>query len=147
MFTLSVATATVSVDTIIFVHIFATFIFSVCTLSGASVTVSVETMEFGQPNKTIILTCLHSALLLQLLVTTPYLLYCFVYIVTTIIDSKFTLSVATATVIVDTVEFGQPNINHHFNMFALSLFTAAVSGDTIIFCVYIYNNECQCVYT
>ena len=51
MFTLSVATATVSVDTITFVHIFATFIFSVCTLSGATVTVSVDTMEFGEPNK------------------------------------------------------------------------------------------------
>ena len=33
---------------------------------------------------------------------------------------------ATATVRVDTMEFGQPNKNHHFNMFAPSVATATV---------------------
>ena len=42
-------------------------------------------------------------------------------VVTTIIDSVFTLSVATATVIVDIVEFRQPIINHHFDTFAQPL--------------------------
>ena len=59
----------------------------------------------------------------------------------------FALSVATATVSVDTLEFGQPNKNHHFNMFALSVATATVSVDTISFCVYIYNFSFQCVCT
>ena len=48
------------------------------------------------------------------------------------------LSVATATVSVDTMEFGQPNKNHHFNMFALSVAIATDCVDTIILCVYIY---------
>ena len=59
MFALSVATATVSVDTLYFVYIFTTIIVSVFTLSVATATVSVDTMELGQPNKNIILTCLH----------------------------------------------------------------------------------------
>ena len=97
------------------------------------------------------------------------------YIFSTIIGSVFTLSVATATVNVDTMEFCQPNKNHHlimfalsvatatvsfytmefghsnknhhFNMFTLSVATANASVDTIIFCVYIYNFYFQCVYT
>ena len=51
----------------------------------------------------------------------------------TFISSVFTLSVANATVSVDTMEFGQPIKNHHFNMFALSFATATVSADTILF--------------
>ena len=43
----------------------------------------------------------------------------------------FTLSGATATVSVDTMEFGQPNKNNHFNMFALGVATATVSVDTM----------------
>ena len=59
MFALSVATSTVSVDKRIFVHILTTFIFSVFILSFATAIVSVYTMIFGQPNKTMILKCLH----------------------------------------------------------------------------------------
>ena len=87
----------------------------------------------------------------------------------------FTLSVATATVSVDTMEFGQPNRNHHINMFALSVATATVSVDTMelsqpnknviltclhlalllqplestreSFYVHIYNVHIQCAYT
>ena len=51
----------------------------------------------------------------------------------------FTLSIATATVIVDKLEFDQPNKKHFFNMFALSVATANVSVDTILFCVQINN--------
>ena len=57
------------------------------------------------------------------------------YIFITIIDSVFILSVASATVSVDTMEFGQPNKNYHFQMFALSVATATVSAHTIILCV------------
>ena len=56
--------------------------------------------------------------------------------------SVFTLGNATATVIVDTMELGQPN-----KMFALSDAAATVNVDTIILCVYIYHYHCQCVYT
>ena len=51
LFALNVATAAVSVDTISFVYIFASFISSVFTLNVATATVSVGTMEFGQPNE------------------------------------------------------------------------------------------------
>ena len=59
--------------------------------------------------------------------------YFFGNIFTTFIDSVFTLRVATAIVSVDTMEFGQRDINHHFNMFALSVATATVSVDTMEF--------------
>ena len=59
-----------------------------------------------------------------------------VYIFTTIIISVFTLSDATATVSVDTMEFGQPNKNHHFNIFAPSVATATVVSIRLYF-VYI----------
>ena len=55
---------------------------------------------------------------------------------TTFIFSVVTLNGATAIVSVDTMEFGQPNKKHHFNMFALSVATATESVDTIMF-VYI----------
>ena len=58
VFTLSVATATVSVDTIKVLYIFRTFIFSVNT-KCATATVSVDTLESGPTNYNIILTCLH----------------------------------------------------------------------------------------
>ena len=54
------------------------------------------------------------------------------YIFTTIIVSVFTLSVATETVY-DTMVIGQPIENHHFNMIALSVATATVSVDTMEF--------------
>ena len=60
----------------------------------------------------------------------------FVYILTTIIFSVLTLSVATAIVSVDTIEFGQPNKNHHFKMFALSVATATINVNTI----YLFQN-------
>ena len=69
------------------------------------------------------------------------------YIFTSSISSAFTLSVATATVSVDTMEFGQLNKNHNFSMFALSVATATVSVDTIIFCVHFNNYNFLCVYT
>ena len=49
------------------------------------------------------------------------------------IFSVITLSVATATASVVTMNFGQPNKKHHFNMFALSFATATVSVDTMEF--------------
>ena len=59
----------------------------------------------------------------------------------------FTLSVATATVSVDSMEFGQPNKNHHFNMLALSVAFATVSVDTTNVCVHINNYNFLRVYT
>ena len=57
------------------------------------------------------------------------------YKFTTFIFSVFTQSIATATVSLDTMEFGQPFKNHHLNMFALGVTTVCV--DTIIFlCTY-----------
>ena len=55
------------------------------------------------------------------------------YKFTTLIVSVFILSVATATVSVDTMEFGQPIKNHHFNMFSLSVVTEPVGVDTMEF--------------
>ena len=82
------------------------------------------------------------------------------YIFKTVIISVFTLTFATATVSVDTMEFGKPIKKHHFSMFALmqllvstrfffahktilfyaltlSVATATFSVNTITFCVYI----------
>ena len=59
MLILSVATATVSVDTMEFGQPNKDHQFNMFALSVATAPVSVDTMEFGQPNKTIILTCLH----------------------------------------------------------------------------------------
>ena len=67
------------------------------------------------------------------------------YIFTTFIFSVFTLSVASATVSLDTMEFGQPFKNPHFNMFALSVTT--VSVNTMIACVRINNCRFLRVYT
>ena len=64
-------------------------------------------------------------------------------IFTTIKVIVFTLSIASTTVSVDTMEFGQPNKNHQFDMFALSFATATNSVDTILFCVHI-NNYSTC---
>ena len=44
-------TATVSVDTIIFVHIFTIFIFQFVYTNYATAILSVDTVEFDQPNK------------------------------------------------------------------------------------------------
>ena len=76
------------------------------------------------------------------------------YIFKPFISSVFTLCVATATVSVDTMEFEQPNKNHHFNMFSLSVATATVSVDTIIFLrtyfkknynfLRVYTKHCYC---
>ena len=63
-----------------------------------------------------------------------------------IIFSVFTLRVATATVSIYTMKFGQPNKKHHFKWFALGVATATVSVDKLFF-VYIYNYYFQCVYT
>ena len=68
------------------------------------------------------------------------------YVLTTIIFSVFILSIATATVSVYTVEFGQPNKNN-FKVFALSVASATVSVDTLLFYVYIYNYQFLCVYS
>ena len=43
----------------------------------------------------------------------------------------FALSVATATISVDTMELGKPNKKHHLNMLALSVATATVSVDNM----------------
>ena len=45
----------------------------------------------------------------------------------------FTLSIATATGSVYTMEFDQPNKYHHFKIIALSVATATVSVDTMEF--------------
>ena len=48
---------------------------------------------------------------------------------------------------VEIMEFGQHYNNSHFNMFALSVATATVSVDTIIVCVHNYTCPFQSVYT
>ena len=53
------------------------------------------------------------------------------YTVPTIIFILFTLSVATATVSVDTIELGVHIENHNFSLFTLSGATATVSVDTL----------------
>ena len=58
----------------------------------------------------------------------------------------FTLSVATATVSVDTIERGVYIANHHFSLFTLSVATATVSVDTIERGVYIANHQ-FCLFT
>ena len=57
----------------------------------------------------------------------------------------FALSVATATVSVDTMEFSQPNKKHYFYMFALSVATATVSVDKIILCIYLQQSLPVCL--
>ena len=78
-------------------------------------------------------------------VSVDTIIFC-VYILN-FIFSVFTRSIATATVSLDTMEFGQPFKKHHFNMFALSVATATVSVDTIIVCVHINNFYFLRVYT
>ena len=60
----------------------------------------------------------------------------------------FALSFATTTVCVDTMKFGQPNINkkHHFKKFALSVATAIVSVDKGIF-MYEFKTFISSVFT
>ena len=55
--------------------------------------------------------------------------------------SLFTLSVAIATVSVDTIEHGVYITNHHFSLFTLSVAIATVSVDTIERGVYIANHH------
>ena len=61
--------------------------------------------------------------------------------------SLFTLSVATATVSVDTIKLGVYVANHHFCLFTLSVATTTVSIDTIEHAVYIANHPFHFFYT
>ena len=63
----------------------------------------------------------------------------------TIIFILFALSVATATVSVDTIELGVYVTNHQFCLFTLSVATATVSVDTIEHGVYIANHHLACL--
>ena len=58
----------------------------------------------------------------------------------------FTLSFATATINSYTMEIGQPIQNYHFNMFALSVATATVSVDTIFFVHILTTIVSVCLY-
>ena len=55
--------------------------------------------------------------------------------------------IATATVSVVTLEFGQPNKNHHFKIFAQSVATATFSVDTLFFfCINLQLSLSVCLY-
>ena len=61
--------------------------------------------------------------------------------------SVFTLSIAIATVSVDTKELGVYAANHIFCLFTISVLTTTVSVDTIEHGVYIVNHHFHFVYT
>ena len=109
MFTLSIATTTVSVDTII---------------------------EFGQTIKK------HHFKMFALSIATNFFEH-----ITPIIFYVLTLSVATATICVNTIIFVLILTTIIFSVFTLSFYTAHVSVDTIIFCVNINNCHFLRIYT
>ena len=81
---------------------------------------------------------------------TPYtpLLYCKLSVhIAKYLFSLFTLSAATATVSVDTIELGVYVANHYFCLFTLSVATSTVSVDTIEHAVHIANYHFYFVYT
>ena len=115
MFTLCVATATVSVDTMKSVQptVSVDNLYFQCGYTNGAATISVDTMEFGQSNK-------------------KHHFY------------MFALTVATATVSVDKILFVYILTTISFFVFTISIATATVSVDTIMFCLYIYHYNCHC---